>query len=154
MTDRVHGGVLNGETLTGDMDFFTVHTLIALEEGDWTATNNESRNLDVMTRAISLGAQPVLVSVSEAEVDLSDAPTATEYDFGTDYNQAATTVYTYKFAIEHRGALGDASGEDRDATDESVPGTLANYLDGLELPLKLRMFQLLVLALEIWIQLI
>ena len=130
MTTKVNGGVASKETLTGNMDFFTVHTVAALAEGAWGATATATRNLIKLVEAISTGAQPVLVSLSSASVDLSDAPTAAEYGFGTNYDDAGTTVYTLKFAIEHTGALGAID----DADDVAVAGSLANRLDGVVLP--------------------
>jgi hypothetical protein len=130
MTTRVNGGIGSKETLTGNMDFFTVHTVAALEEGAWGSTASATRNLIKMVEAIATGAQPVLVSVSEAEVDLSVAGNRTEYGFGTGFNQAETTVYTLKFAIEHTGALGSVT----DAANAAVVGSLANRLNGLALP--------------------
>jgi hypothetical protein len=130
MTTRVNGGIGSKETLTGNMDFFTVHTVAAIEEGAWGATASATRNLIKMVEAVATGAQPVLVSVSEAVVDLSVAGNRTEYGFGTGFNQAGTTVYTLKFAIEHTGALGSVA----DADDPAVVGSLANRLDGVVLP--------------------
>lgn len=105
MTDRVNGGVATKETLTGNMDFVTIHTVAALDEGAYGATNSATRNLIRLVETISLGAQPVLTSVKETEVDLSVSANATLYGLGTDFNQAATTVYTLKFAVEHTGAV-------------------------------------------------
>lgn len=130
MTDRVNGGIGSKETLTGNMDFFTVHTLAAIEEGAWGTTASATRNLIKLIEVIATGAQPVLVSVSEAVVDLSDPDVAAEYEFGADFDSAATTVYTLKFAIEHTGALGLIA----DAADAAVVGSLANRLNGVVLP--------------------
>ena len=127
---RRHGGIASKETLTGDMDFFTVHTVAALEEGAWGEDNSATRNLIRLIETIALGAQPVLVSVSEEEVDLTDAGTRAVFGFGTSFNQDETTVYTLKFAIEHTGALGTVGTAD----DVSVARSLAARIDGLALP--------------------
>lgn len=130
MVQKVHGKVTSGETLTGNNDFFTVYTVADLEEGDFGTTASGTQNLVRMVEAISIGAQPVMVSVSEEVVDLSVSANATKYGLGTNFNQAATTVYTFKFAIEHTGAFGAIA----DADDATVQGTVANILDGLQLP--------------------
>lgn len=130
MTDRVNGGIGSKETLTGNMDFFTVHTVAALEEGAWGTTASATRNLIKLIEAVSTGAQPVLVSVSNAVVDLSNAGNRTEFGFGTGFDQAGTAVSTLKFAIEHTGALGTVANAD----DADVVGSLANRLNGLAMP--------------------
>jgi hypothetical protein len=127
---RRHGGIASKETLSGDMDFFTVHTVAALEEGAYGAVNSATRNLIRLIETIALGAQPVLVSVSEEEVDLTVAGNRTLFGLGTNFNQDETTVYTLKFAVEHTGALGTVATAD----DVSVARSLAARLDGLELP--------------------
>jgi len=127
---RKNGGIGSKETLTGDMDFFTVHTVAALEEGAYGAVNSAKRNLIRMIETISLGAQPVLVSVSEEEVDLSVAGNRTTYGLGASFDQAATTVYTLKFAVEHTGSLGSIA----DADDVTVERSLAARLTGTVMP--------------------
>jgi hypothetical protein len=118
MTDRVNGGIATKETLTGNMDFVTIHTVAAIAEGAYGSTNTATRNLIRLVETISLGAQPVLTSVKSEEVDLSDADIRAVYGLGTDYDQDDTTVYTLKFAVEHTGAVDD----------------LATTLDGLAMP--------------------
>ncbi len=130
MTTRINGGIGSKETLTGNMDFFTVHTLAPIEEGAWGATASATRNLIKLVEVISTGAQPVLVSVSEEEVDLSVSGNRAIYGFGSSFNQDETMIYTIKFAIEHTGALGLIA----DADDATVAGTLANRLNGVVLP--------------------
>jgi hypothetical protein len=130
MTTRVNGGIGSKETLTGNMDFFTVHTVAAIEEGAYGSANSAKRNLIRMVEAVSMGAQPVLVSVSSAVVDLSVAGNRTIYGLGTNFNQAATTVFTLKFAIEHTDAFGTLA----QAVDAAVAGSLASRLNGLAMP--------------------
>lgn len=130
MVQRVNGGFVAGERLTGNMDFFTVHVLAELEEGAWGAENSATRNLVKLVEAVSTGAQPILTSLTSAEVDLSDAPTATAYGFGSAFDSAGTTVYTLKFAVEHTGALGS----EIDADDATKPYSLAARLNGVVLP--------------------
>jgi hypothetical protein len=130
MTDKVNGGIGSKETLTGDMDFFTIHTVAALEEGAYGAVNSATRNLIRLVETISLGAQPVLVSVTEAVVDLSVAGNRAIYGLGSGFDQAGTTVYTMKFAIEHTGAFGSLA----EAVDVAVPQSLAKKLEGLAMP--------------------
>lgn len=130
MTDRVNGGIGAKEALTGDMEFFTINTVNTLEEGAWGASNSGKRNLIKLVEALSMGAQPVLVSVTSAVVDLSVAGTRTFYGLGSNFNQASTTVYTFKFAVEHSGVWGAVS----DADDSTVSGSVANKLSGLAMP--------------------
>jgi hypothetical protein len=130
MTVRVNGGIGSKETLTGNMDFFTVHTVVPVAEGAWGETVTATRNLIKLFEVFATGAQPVLVSVSEAEVDLTIAGNRTEYGLGTNFNQDETTIYTIKFAIEHTGALGTVA----DADNATVVGSLANRLNGVVLP--------------------
>lgn len=130
MTDRVYGGVTSKETLTGDMNFFVVHTTVSMAEGDYGASATNKRNLYKFMETVALGAQPVIVSVTSAAVDLSVSGNRTLYGLGTDYNQAATNVFTIKFAIEHDGALGTSS----TAANPAVAGSLASLLDGVAVP--------------------
>lgn len=130
MTDKVNGGVATKETLTGDMDFFVVHTVVALTEGAYGSTASATRNLVKFMETVSTGAQPVLVSVTSGVRDLSDSGQRTIYGLGTDFNQASTTVYTVKFAIEHAGALLTGS----DANNGALVGSLAYKFDGAPVP--------------------
>lgn len=130
MSLKSHSGVTSGEALTGNMDFFTVHTAVAIAEGAVTDTASAKDNLVKIVETISTGAQPVLVSVSSAVVDFSVSGNRTLYAFGTEFDTAATTVYTLKFAVEHGGVFGAVA----DADDPAIPYSLAARLKGLKMP--------------------
>lgn len=130
MTIKTNGGVTSGEALTGNMDFFTINTVIAIQEGDFGSTDSAKRNLIKFAEAISMGAQPVLVAVSSAVVDLTVAGNRTLYGLGTGFNQAATTIYTLKFAVEHSEVFGTTAL----AAGTTAAYTLASRLKGLKMP--------------------
>lgn len=119
MVNRVNGGVLNNESLTGNLDFVTVQTVIELAEGDFGDVASATRNLIRLVEKVSLHAQPVVVAVSSEAVDLSDAPTAAVYGFGTDYTAAGTDVYTVKMVIEHTNSATDLA--------ETINGAVAPF---------------------------
>lgn len=130
MVQRVNGGFVAGERLTGNMDFFTVHVLAELEEGAWGAEESATRNLIKLVEAISTGAQPILTSLTSEVVDLSVSANATFYGFGSTFDEAGTTVYTLKFAVEHTGVFGS----EVEAADSTVSYSLAARLNGVVLP--------------------
>jgi len=96
MTDKVNGFTQTGwEALTGNMDFFTVRTIVdirTLADGDATSQGN----LDTLVETIAMRAAPVIssdVSIT-AENDPADLPAL----------GGAGDVYTFKFAVEHTEA--------------------------------------------------
>jgi hypothetical protein len=114
MVEKVHGHVFAGEKLTGNMDFFTVRTLVDIRVTGNPA-NASQHSLDKLVETINLRAQPVILSdvtVTSETGPIADLPAA-----GTG---ATVSVYTFKFAIEHTRAWGE-DGED-----------LALALDGIE----------------------
>ena len=117
------------ENLTGDLDFFTIYTVLDFAEGAYVA-DTATHNFDILVKAISTGAQPVLQSLSSETVDLSVAGNRTKYGLGTNFNGAGTVVRTYRFAIEHTGALGTST----TAANAAVAGSLASRVEGLVLP--------------------
>lgn len=125
-----HGSFGSGETLTGNLDFFVVHTVVDIAEGDMTDIPSAVNNLGVLIQAISTGAQPIIVAVKTAVVDLSDATIAAAYGLGTDFVDAATQVHTLRFAIEHTETFGDLA----DAGDVTKPISLAARIQGLPTP--------------------
>lgn len=129
-TIQVNGGVLGGENLSGDLEFFTIHTVVALAEGDFGVANSATRNLIEFSKAIRGGAQPVILSLTTATVDLSVAGNRTIYGLGTALQGATTVVHTIKFAIEHAGAFGQGD----DALDADIAYSLAGRLNGRPMP--------------------
>lgn len=131
--DRFNGGVFTGEALTGDIDFFTVHTVVDIGDGDSTvdtADPSGADNLYVLANFIGNRTGMVMTSVTSEEVDLSDAGVRAQFGFTQagdpgDYDQDNTTVYTLKFATEHTRAW-EVGGE----TDWD----LVFQVDGLQLP--------------------
>lgn len=105
MANRVSGGVFSNETLTGNLDFFTLTTVVEVAEGNWGDTESATRNLITLINAISLRAQPIMVSVSVDE----DA-SVTGLGFGTGITGTAD-VATIKFAIEHTTAADEIAAE-------------------------------------------
>lgn len=98
--DKIHGGVASGESVTKDMQFVTVKTLVPLEEGNVnTGTPTAKDNLERLVQFLQQRGQHVLRSLtSEVVAD----PSAV--GFGTDFAVPAT-VYTYSFAVEHASSM-------------------------------------------------
>lgn len=100
-----NGGVKNGADITGDAQFYTIHTVIAHEAGDNGVADNASRNLIRLSEAIRMRVNMHYIHVSAEELDLSDADVRGALGLGTNFNQADTVVYTVKFAAEQSGCL-------------------------------------------------
>ena len=134
MTDKVHGGVRGGEFLTGKMDFFTIDTLVSLDQTNvdtpsadlyqisanvWTpvtvvdghgvsntysskanydAAYNKQAKLNAVLNTFAIRANPVMVSISVANVGNPH----TALGFGSDFNSAAD-VATIHIATEKSG---------------------------------------------------
>lgn len=114
MVTKVNGFSQTGvEALTGNLDFFTVRTLVPIltngqdegapVSGEVTLGDDVTQAaLDLLIETISQRAQPVILSnvvVSrEATGDITDLPAVTDDGDGSD------TVYVFKFAIEHTEA--------------------------------------------------
>jgi hypothetical protein len=130
MVDKIHGFTSTGyEALTGNLDFFTVRTLVpvltngqdvsadfpgapvsAVLVGDATTQGH----LDVMVETISLRAQPVIMSL--VEVTRETVISVTDLPGVENEGDSHATVYTLKFAIEHTQAWdADLLGEALDA---------------------------------------
>lgn len=95
----------SGEHITGDLEFFTVFTLIDLTDSGVTDITlndtkeyNQAQNLNTFLQSISLRTQPIIVSVSKREAeDLSD------YEFGSNYT-GSHNLWVVRFASEYKGA--------------------------------------------------
>lgn len=123
MTTLVNAQITDGEHLTGKMEFYTMYTLNALLETNYSA-NDAGQNTIRTMEIIGLGAQPVIASITAIQhVDLQTARTT--YGFGSDWNAAAyadVTVYQLKFSFEHANVFSSTD------TTGSVAGSLANLL--------------------------
>ena len=141
-TNKVNGLVKSGTNLTGTQNFFVINTVIALADNtNFGTTPNAGRNLDQLVRYFAMAAFPAMISVSNLPaVDLSISGNRTAYGLGTTYNQANTSIYTLKISTEKFGVWGGSAADVAamltgiNATDPTVPGSLANYLDGREVP--------------------
>lgn len=102
------GGVRNGADITGDAEFVTIYTVLAHQTGDYGSTVTAKRNLMRLMELIQQKVNVNYIHVSSAVVDLSDADTRTFYGLGTNFNQAATTMYTIKFIVEQSGFISES----------------------------------------------
>lgn len=115
MTQKVNGTTFPGESLTGNMDFFTVRTTVDIRATGSLADSSQ-KNLDKLVETISLRAQPTLmsgVSVSSETAPIADLPGAG--------STGSVNVYTFKFAIEHTQAWG-TDGEDLELSLDGISG--------------------------------
>lgn len=111
------GGVFSGESLTKEMQFYQLATMVALSEGNVnSATPTAKDNLDRLTQFLAQFGQHVIRSL-RVVADVAD-PNAT-YGMGTGF-QAQADVYVYQFAVEQ-------------ASSASVDA-IVNALDGLKAP--------------------
>lgn len=100
MTRSPNGGIANGADLLADSTFFKVNTVMAHATGDFGSAASAAQNLIRLMEIVQQKANVKYIKVESAVVDLSDAAVRASYALGSDYNQAATTVYTIKFMIE------------------------------------------------------
>lgn len=96
-SDYNHGAIVDGSHLTGELEFYTITTLIPLV-GEDANVNSENPgaadNLRRLTEILAQHGQPVIQSVSVSEnAALAGA------GFGTDFAGNAN-VYTYKYSVE------------------------------------------------------
>jgi len=119
---KTSGSIVSGNSLTLTMDFFSIYSIAAIAVGNVnvavpTAADNIARIVEV----IESRAQPVIQSIKSITADAT-AQASGDFDFGATAipAAAATSVYEYAFAIEHKGAWSAAS--------------LATALEGLVLP--------------------
>jgi hypothetical protein len=100
-----NGGFKDGAPLTGDAQFFVLHTVIAVESGNFGTTVNAQHNLRKIAEVLQNKSVLNYIKVSEQTVDLSDPAVAAVYNLGADFNQPATPVYTVKFVTEQPGFI-------------------------------------------------
>lgn len=119
--EKVHGFTKSGyEAVTGDMDFFTLRTLVpVLVDGQDVSADfsgapssvvlvgdeNTQCDLDVMVETISLRAQPVIMS--EVKVTRESVSSVVDLPGVMDDGDGMATVYSLCFVIEHTEAWED-----------------------------------------------
>lgn len=96
---RTAGASVASESLSSNLSFYTVVTLIDIEAtGDFS--DNSQKNFETLINGISLRCQPVIFNnpIMDANAALVG------YSFGSSYSGNAN-VWTWKFCTEHPGAL-------------------------------------------------
>lgn len=97
--EKIHGVTDAGEFLTGDMDFFTVRSLIDITtDPDGDPADVSQIALDKLVETISTRAQPIILGSVTEEAGVSDYTDFVGFSGGT--------VYVLKFATEHTDAWG------------------------------------------------
>lgn len=105
MTRSPNGGIFKGADLNGNSTFFKIFTVVDHGVGNFGDSNSDSRNMIRLAELIQQKVNMKYINVTSAVVDLSVASNRALYNLGTDYNQAATTVYTITFMAEMAGFL-------------------------------------------------
>ena len=85
---------LNGDSIGRKLDFYLIRTTLDITPGAYESTSQ--KRLNALIEVIGMRAQPIIVSVEppNVEVNPADLPVST----------GSTTVFAFKFAIEHYGA--------------------------------------------------
>lgn len=101
---RTNGTSRSGEYFSGNMDFFTVYSLVDITDtgvSDPRVTPilpyQQAQNLNSVIQMVSLRIQPVLV-----QVDVYTNEDMADYDFGSNFT-GNETVWVLKFATERAG---------------------------------------------------
>lgn len=103
-SDYNHGAIVDGSHLTGELEFYTITTLIPLV-GEDANVNSENPNVNSenpgaadnlrrLTEILAQHGQPVIQSVS-----VTKNVTLAKASFGTDFT-GNKNVYTYKYSVE------------------------------------------------------
>lgn len=93
---KAGGLVTSSETLTGDVEFFTLFTSLDVTATD-DFTDNTQKDFESLVQVISLRAQPMLMNT----------PIAVSSGVGIDAYGAPTLTgagWVFKFAFEHQGS--------------------------------------------------
>lgn len=94
-SDYNHGAIVDGSHLTGELEFYTITTLIPLVGEDVNSENpGAADNLRRLTEILAQHGQPVIQSVS---VSNNDAKAGLGFGTGFTGNE---NVYTYKYSVE------------------------------------------------------
>lgn len=93
-SDYTAGVVANGSHLTGELEFYTISTLIPLASVEVNSKAvSAGDNLRVLVDVLSQKGQPVIQSVASEERDVAGL------GFGSEFS-GKKMVYTYKFSVE------------------------------------------------------
>lgn len=118
-SDYNRGVFSNGSSLTGELEFYTITTLIPLigeDENVDSANPGGADNLRRLTEILSQHGQPVIQAKSVAENTALSG-----LGFGTGFTGNAN-VYTYKWSVEQP----EVWGVDADATIANINAALDN----------------------------
>ena len=118
MVQKINGTTLAGQFLTGGLNFYKVRTTLnILPTGD--LSDESQARLDKLVEAISLRAQPVILSgvTSASETNPSDLA-------------SGGMVYTLSFAIEHNMAW-EVQGSANPTLAETLDGVAGFEYDGI-----------------------
>lgn len=120
--EKVHGVTDAGEFLTGDMDFFTVRSLVDITtDPDGDPADVSQIALDKLVETISTRAQPIILGSVTTEV-------------GPDYSDfvgfSGGTVYVLKFATEHTAAWGPLDNTQVTELMDALDGVAGFVSDG------------------------
>jgi hypothetical protein len=100
-TQSPNGGVENGAYQNATSDFVVINTVINHTAGDIGAPlPTAEENTQKLFEMIMTTTNVKYINISSAVVDLSVSANRTALGLGTNFNQAATTVYTIKFMAE------------------------------------------------------
>ena len=101
---KTNGTARSGEYFSGNMDFFTVYTLVDITDTGASDPRvvpilpyQQAQNLNSIVQLVSLRIQPVLV-----QVDVYENEDMADYDFGSVFT-GNQTVWVLKFATERAG---------------------------------------------------
>ena len=103
MVTKVHGVAGSGESLTGNIDFYTVRTLLDITTDPNADPSDVSQDrLDFLIESISMRAQPIIIGA----ISQSTETVTAGYDLPAAGPTGTTGVVdTIKFACEHHGAV-------------------------------------------------
>lgn len=104
MIKKTNGTARSGEYFSGNMDFFTVYSLVDITDTGVSDPRSEpntpylqAQNLNSVVQLVSLRIQPVLV-----QVDVYPGEDMEDYDFGSKFT-GNHTIWVLKFATERAG---------------------------------------------------
>lgn len=121
MASKVNGTTVSAESLSGDLDFFTVQTLVQISSTG-AITDAPQIRFDKLVEKIQLRAQPVVLSAVATR-------TAAASEFlGTNLTSGGETVYYFKFAVEHSDVWTESGNSDT-KSGLGLAGTFDGLLD-------------------------
>lgn len=108
-TIKPNGTSRGAENLSGDMDFFTLYTLVDITDTGISNPGispvkayNQAQNLNALVQLVSLRTQPVMLSVDKVNDNLSN------YAFGSGFT-GVKSIWILKFATERSGYTTEAT---------------------------------------------